>query len=107
MAPIISESSRRSFLQRLGSVGAGSAVLSFLNQDSSAAAKAAAQKDDESPSAAPDKKIWSNEYWAQRGNLKLSLFRKRLNAPFSSYTAHRFPRGPVSISPFPGTANTP
>ena len=83
MTPSISESSRRSFLYRLGFAGAGPAILSLLGRNSFAAPKVAAQKDDEAPSAAPDKKIWSNEYWAQRGNLKLYLFRKRLNPPHS------------------------
>jgi alpha-beta hydrolase superfamily lysophospholipase len=82
MSPTASESSRRSFLYRLGIAGAAPALLSALGTDSLAGQKAG-QKDDEAPSATPDKKIWSNEYWAQRGNLKLYLFRKRLNAPHS------------------------
>jgi len=77
----ITESSRRSFLYGLGFAGAAPTVLNLLSQNSQAASKAAAQKDDEAPST--PKKIWSNEYWAQRGNLKLNLFRKRLNAPHS------------------------
>ena len=76
-----SQSSRRSFLRRAGLLVAAPAIIGLLGQDASAAAKGAIQKDDESPSASPDKKIWSNEYWAQRGNVKLNLFRKRLNAP--------------------------
>jgi len=83
MASAIPESSRRSFLYRLGFAGAAPALLSALGRETQAAQKSGAQKDDEAPSAAPDKKIWSNEYWAQRGNLKLYLFRKRLNAPHS------------------------
>ncbi len=79
----ISGSSRRSFLYRFGLAGVAPTLLSTLGGDSLAASKAGAQKDDESPSAVVDKKIWSNEYWAQRGNLKLSLFRKRLSAPHS------------------------
>jgi len=80
MTPVISEASRRAFLRRLGLAGASSAALSLLSGKSMAAPKAAAQKDDEAPS---EKKIWSNEYWAQRGNQKLNLFRKRRNAPHS------------------------
>src|SRR3984893_3829901 len=83
MASTIPESSRRSFLYRLGFAGAAPALLSALGRETLAAQKSGAQKDDEAPSAAPDKKIWSNEYWAERGNLKLYLFRKRLNAPHS------------------------
>lgn len=79
----ISESSRRSFLCRLGLFGAAPAILGAASRTSFAAPGAAAQKDDESPSAAADKKIWSNEYWARRGDFKLNLFRKRLNAPHS------------------------
>ncbi len=83
MKPVISESSRRSFLQRLGLLGVGPAILSLLSRDSSAAQKTSSQKDDEAPSKGPEKKIWSSEYWAQRGSLKLNLFRKRLNPPHS------------------------
>jgi len=83
MAPAIPESSRRSFLYRLGFAGAAPALLSAVAREALGAQKSAAQKDDEAPSARPDKKIWSNEYWAQRGNLKLYLFRKRPNPPHS------------------------
>jgi alpha-beta hydrolase superfamily lysophospholipase len=41
------------------------------------------KKDDDSPAASGEPKVWSNEYWAQRGNVKLYLFRKRLNPPHS------------------------
>jgi alpha-beta hydrolase superfamily lysophospholipase len=83
MAPAMPESSRRSFLYRLGLAGAAPALLSAVARETLGAQKSAAQKDDEAPSARPDKKIWSNEYWAQRGNLKLYLFRKRPNPPHS------------------------
>lgn len=83
MTRIISESSRRSFLRRLGLAGAGSAAVGFLGPNSMAEPVASVQKGDDAPSAPADKKIWSNEYWAQRGNLKLYLFRKRRNAPHS------------------------
>jgi alpha-beta hydrolase superfamily lysophospholipase len=87
MASPIPESSRRSFLYRLGFAGAAPALLSALGGETLAAQKPGAQKDDEAPSAAPGKKIWSNEYWAEHGNLKLYLFRKRLNAPHSGQGA--------------------
>jgi len=83
MAPAMPESSRRSFLYRLGFAGAAPALLSAVAREALGAQKSDAQKDDEAPSATPDKKIWSNEYWAQRGNLKLYLFRKRRNPPHS------------------------
>lgn len=83
MTRVISESSRRSFLRSLGLAGAGSAAVSLLGPNSMAASVASVQKDDDAPSTPADKKIWSNEYWAQRGNLKLYLFRKRRNAPHS------------------------
>jgi alpha-beta hydrolase superfamily lysophospholipase len=83
MASGISESSRRSFLYRLGLAGAAPALLSALGRETLAAQKSGSQKDNEGPSTARDKKIWSNEYWAQRGNLKLYLFRKRPNPPHS------------------------
>lgn len=83
MTRVMSESSRRSFLRRLGLASAGSAAFSVLSRSSMATPVASVQKDDETPSASADKKIWSNEYWAQRGNLKLYLFRKRRNAPHS------------------------
>ena len=83
MTSSTSESSRRSFLYRLGLAGAAPALLSALGGPSLAAPKEASQKDDESPTAPADRKIWSNEYWAQRGNVKLNIFRKRLNAPHS------------------------
>src|ERR1700730_11637880 len=86
MTPV-SESSRRSFLYRLGLFGAAPAALSLLRRSSLAAPKAAEKQNGEAPSTLPDKKIWSNEYWAERGNLKLYLFRKRLSAPHSRQVA--------------------
>ena len=83
MALAIPESSRRSFLYRLGLAGAAPALLSAVAREALGGQKSAAQKDDEAPSATRDKKIWSNEYWVQRGNLKLYLFRKRPNPPHS------------------------
>jgi alpha-beta hydrolase superfamily lysophospholipase len=77
------ESSRRSFLQRVALFGAAPTLLSLAGGNTLAAVEPAAQKDDEAPSAPSPTKIWSNDYWAQRGNLKLYLFRKRLNAPHS------------------------
>ena len=83
----VSERSRRSFLYRLGLLGAGQAILSGVTGNLAAAPKAAGQKRDDNPAASPAGKIWSNEYWAQRGNVKLYLFRKRLNAPRSREAA--------------------
>ena len=34
-----------------------------------------------SPSKPATGKLWSNEYWAQKGDVKLYMFRKRVTAP--------------------------
>ena len=87
MAIGFSEASRRSFLRCLGIVGAGQAILGGVSGNLAAAPKAAGQKRDDDPAASPASKIWSNEYSAQRGKVKLHLFRKRLNAPRSREAA--------------------
>ena len=60
-----SESSRRSFLAALG------AVPAIAMQRTASA---------ESP------RYWTKEYWAQKGDVRLYLFRKRRNAPKSGET---------------------
>ena len=79
MALIRLDGSRRSFLRRLGALGAahtigavGLAQSVFAQQAKSKAGTAA------KPAAG---KPWSNEYWAQKGDAKLYMFRKRRNAP--------------------------
>lgn len=61
------KSSRRSFVAQLaaGSVAAAAAPSALAQSASSTAKKA----------------IWSQEYWAQKGDVKLYLFRKRREAP--------------------------
>lgn len=49
-------------------VMAGAGIASFIAAGSSAAEKTAG-------------KIWSNEYWAKKGEVSLNLFRKRVGAP--------------------------
>src|SRR6266446_7720135 len=70
----LNRSSRRSFL--LGSapvVAGGLATFGF------AGGLCAEQVQDQ---ASPGKgKMWSNEYWAQKGEVKLYIFRKRVGAP--------------------------
>src|SRR4029077_5819259 len=46
----------------------GAGIAGLLAVNSSAAEKAAG-------------KIWSNEYWAKKGDVSLNLFRKRIGAP--------------------------
>jgi pimeloyl-ACP methyl ester carboxylesterase len=53
---------------------------SFVAASASGLAAKLATAAPKETSAAP-KGIWSSEYWAQKGNVKLYLFRKRLGAP--------------------------
>src|SRR6516225_1792456 len=46
-----------------------------------AAAITSAKTQVAAPAPAAEGTIWSQEYWAQKGSVKLSLFRKRLGAP--------------------------
>jgi pimeloyl-ACP methyl ester carboxylesterase len=72
--------SRRKFLSAglplgLAAVaGAEAAYASLAGAAPMAAATTAAGR-------APEGEIWSQEYWAQRGDIKLNLFRKRASAP--------------------------
>jgi pimeloyl-ACP methyl ester carboxylesterase len=69
--------SRRSFLQRTapalagGVVALGSANPAFAQKAEPPAGSTNADKH----------KIWSNEYWAQKGDVKLWMYRKRMGAP--------------------------
>jgi alpha-beta hydrolase superfamily lysophospholipase len=62
--PIDRDSSRRSFLMTLGATGAAAIT---------------AERVDAQQKAAPP--LWTQEYWAQKGAVKLYLFRKRAEAP--------------------------
>ena len=61
---------RRTLIKSAG-LGLGAGLVSQL---STGTAKA-----DEAKAA--DAEIWSNEYWAQKGDVKLAMFRKRAGAP--------------------------
>src|ERR1700674_5984402 len=69
--------SRRSFLQRTapvlagGVVALGSANPAFAQKAEPLAGSTNADKN----------KIWSNEYWAQKGDVQLWMYRKRVGAP--------------------------
>jgi pimeloyl-ACP methyl ester carboxylesterase len=69
--------SRRNFLLSAGPAIAGALALSGTAAET--LAKAPAAKTDK-PDAA-NEKIWSNEYWAQKADVKLYMFRKRVGAP--------------------------
>jgi alpha-beta hydrolase superfamily lysophospholipase len=77
MRVLKNQSSRRSFLQGAAPVVAGGlATLGFASNTFA-----------ETPVQAPGManaekgKIWSNEYWAQKGDVKLYMYRKRMSAP--------------------------
>jgi alpha-beta hydrolase superfamily lysophospholipase len=40
------------------------------------------------PTQGPAKKLWSNEYWAQKGNVKLYMYRKRATPPRAGEAPH-------------------
>ena len=69
--------SRRNFLLGAAPAIAGGFALS------SVAAEAFAQPTGRQTekSGAANEKIWSKEYWAQKGDVKLYMFRKRVSAP--------------------------
>ncbi len=82
MTPLRNRSSRRSFLKSAapaiaGSIAAFHGAPALLAEGHSAAKDPAKGKDTSSET----KKLWSNEYWAQRGDVKLYLFRKRAGTP--------------------------
>ena len=80
MAILMNRSSRRSFLLAAApAVGGGFAAFGL-------AGDAFAERGRQTPAMATSGKsgkgkIWSNEYWAQKGDVKLYMFRKRLGAP--------------------------
>jgi pimeloyl-ACP methyl ester carboxylesterase len=69
--------SRRNFV--LGTAPAFAGGLAFSGAAAEALATPPASKVDRSDAA--NEKIWSNEYWAQKGDVKLYMFRKRVGAP--------------------------
>lgn len=68
--------SRRNFI-----LGAAPAIAGGLTLSSAAAEAFAEPAGARAKSDASNDKIWSNEYWAQKGDLKLYMFRKRVGAP--------------------------
>ena len=78
-----SNSSRRSFLFGAApAIAGGLGTLGF-------AGNAFAEKTGQAPGAAsPEKgKIWSKDYWAQKGDVKLYMFRKRVGTPQAGKSA--------------------
>src|SRR5690348_4694214 len=64
---------RRSFLSRIG-VGGMAAIVA-------PAASLFAQSERRAGSSDAPDRTWSKEYWAQKGDVKLYMFRKRRSAP--------------------------
>jgi alpha-beta hydrolase superfamily lysophospholipase len=60
--------------------GAGLGIGTGLMAGVAPAARAASPGDAAAP-ATPDAPIWSAEYWANKGDVKLNLWRKRVGAP--------------------------
>jgi pimeloyl-ACP methyl ester carboxylesterase len=68
--------SRRNFLLGAAPAIAGGLALSSAAAEAFAQPAGAKEKSDSS-----NDKIWSNEYWAQKGDVKLYMYRKRVGAP--------------------------
>ncbi len=76
--------SRRSFLGRMGLLGAAVPAVPALSSFASIALEGAVAPGDrhgKDGAGAERGKVWSQEYWANRGDIKLYMFRKRRNAP--------------------------
>jgi pimeloyl-ACP methyl ester carboxylesterase len=69
--------SRRNFL--LGTAPAIAGGLALSNAAAKSFAQPTGSKTEKSGAAS--EKIWSKEYWAQKGDIKLYMFRKRMGAP--------------------------
>ena len=67
--------SRRRFLL------SGAPVISLGLEALALPNAAHAQKSDSSKAISTKPKVWSSEYWAKRGEVTLSLFRKRVGDP--------------------------
>ena len=81
MARTDSGTSRRSFLKSAPVIAGGLAALRLSPATLAADAPGAPKKSPLAHGSAENKKIWSHEYWAQRGKVKLYMFRKRAGAP--------------------------
>ena len=81
-----SDTSRRAFLTgTVPAIAGGWAAMHFPGQ-------ALAQQPGAMPGAADialvdERRIWSNEYWAQKGSVRLNMFRKRAGAPQAGQAA--------------------
>src|SRR5882762_9127656 len=73
-------SSRRSFLLHSAPAVAGGLAAFGLPGNALA-------EQEQSPASAEKRKIWSKEYWAQKGEVKLYMFRKRAGVPQSGKPA--------------------
>ncbi len=83
MAITKTRSSRRSFLLGAAPIVAGGLATLGLAGDALAGQGGQAQG-----TARPEKgKIWSKDYWAQKGDVKLYMFRKRSSAPQAGKSA--------------------
>src|ERR1700687_3064913 len=71
------DTSRRNFLLGAAPAIAGGLVLPGIAREA-LAQTSGATKD---KAGAANEKVWSNEYWAQKGEVKLYMFRKRAAAP--------------------------
>ena len=69
--------SRRNFLLGAAPAIAGGLALPGVAREAFAGTPGAAKE----KAGAANGKIWSNEYWAQKGGVKLYMFRKRMGAP--------------------------
>jgi len=72
-----SGASRRRFLLGAAPVIAGGLTLSSVASEAFAQPRAGHAEN----SGEAIEKIWSNEYWAQKGDVKLYMYRKRMGAP--------------------------
>ena len=68
--------SRRTFLGAATAVASGLALPGVAREASPQATGATMEK-----ASASGEKLWSQEYWAQQGDVKLYMFRKRIGAP--------------------------
>jgi pimeloyl-ACP methyl ester carboxylesterase len=76
-----SGSSRRKFLMGAAPAIAGGLALTSAAREAFARPEPAGPAGAKEKSGAADEKIWSKEYWAQKGDIKLWMFRKRVGAP--------------------------
>ena len=85
-----SRPTRRSFMKTapalIAAPAAAAGFASFALSDSALASAKQSNADSDSDEHHRGEKIWSNQYWAMRGDTKLFMFRKRLGAPHPAET---------------------